>query len=156
MPLRSSAFHSSTPQITLGRDWFTSRLASPLKRFPDNGFHVFNSTIKVEEEKWPWYSSEAFYPARIWQLLHARYQIIGKLGYGGHSTAWLCRDLRAERERLAYTRMNSLKSTHNGSLLIRKMLDTFEIDHRGQKHTCLIHEPLGISLETLRCSSPPP
>ncbi|GAB1732389.1 hypothetical protein NU195Hw_g1367t1 [Hortaea werneckii] len=137
MPLRSSAFHSSTPQITLGRDWFTSRLASPLRRFPDNGFHVIISTIKVGEQRWLWYSSEAFYLARIRELLHARYQVTGKLGYGGHSTAWLCRDLRAhkyvvakicettdisaERERLAYISMNSLKSTHNGSLLIRKM-----------------------------------
>ncbi|KAI7554690.1 hypothetical protein KC331_g371 [Hortaea werneckii] len=97
---------------------------------------------------------------RIGELLNSRYQIIGKLGYGGHSTAWLCRDLRAhkyvvakicetvdfsaERELLAYTRINSLRSSHTGSFLLRKMLDTFEICNRGQKHACLIHEPLDL------------
>ncbi|RMY18518.1 hypothetical protein D0867_00653 [Hortaea werneckii] len=168
--IRSRVFHASTPQITLPPEWFASRQASPIRRFPDNGFNIIDSTTKVEEEKWPWYSSEAFYPARIGELLHSRYQIIGKLGYGGHSTAWLCRDLRAhkyvvakicetvdfsaERELLAYTRIISLKSSHTGSSLLRKMLDTFEIGNRGQKHTCLIQEPLGMSLETCRSFFP--
>ncbi|KAI6823704.1 hypothetical protein KC340_g991 [Hortaea werneckii] len=135
-----------------------------------HGFPLIGSKTKVEEEKWPWYNSDAFYPARIGELLHARYQIIGKLGYRGHSTAWLCRDLRAhkyvvakifenadisaEREVLAYTRINSLESSHTGSLLVRKMLDTFEINNKDQKHTCLIHEPLGMSLETCRSFFP--
>ncbi|KAI7158041.1 hypothetical protein KC349_g5190 [Hortaea werneckii] len=165
-PIQSRVFHASTPQITLPPEWFASRQASPIRRFPDNGFNLIDSTTKVEEEKWPWYSTEAFYPARIGELLKSRYQIIGKLGYGGQSTAWLCRDLRAhkyvvtkisetvdfsaERELLAYTRINSLESSHAGSSLLRKMLDTFEIGNGGQKHTCLIHEPLGMSLETCR------
>ncbi|GAB1739826.1 hypothetical protein NU219Hw_g4761t1 [Hortaea werneckii] len=170
MQFRSRVFHASTPQITLPPDWFASRQSSPLRRFPDNGCRLIDSTTKIEEEKWPWYSSEAFYPARIGELLHSRYQIIGKLGYGGHSTAWLCRDLRAhkyvvakicetvdtsdERELLAYTRINSLKSSHNGSSLLRNMLDTFKISNTDQKHTCLIHEPLGMSLETCRSFFP--
>ncbi|KAI7362725.1 hypothetical protein KC354_g7052 [Hortaea werneckii] len=159
-PLQSRVFHASTPQITLPPGWFASRLASPIRRFPDIGFNVINSTTKVEEERWSWCSSEAFYPADIGELLHSRYQIMGKLGYGGHSTAWLCRDLKAhkyvvakicetvdfsaERELLAYTRISSLKSSHTGYSLLRKMLDTFEIGNRGQKHTCLIHEPLDL------------
>lgn len=104
-PLQLRVFHASSPQITLPPGWFASRLASPIRRFPDNGFNVIDSTTKVEEEKWSWYSSEAFYPARIGELLHSRYQIIGKLGYGGHSTTWLCRDLRYVK--------NNLGSTHD-------------------------------------------
>ncbi|KAI7085364.1 hypothetical protein KC356_g5953 [Hortaea werneckii] len=170
MPLRPRALRALNPQITIGRDWFDSRQLSALRQFPDHGFPLIDSKTKVEEEKWPWYSSDAFYQARIGELLHARYQIIGKLGYGGHSTAWLCRDLRAhkyvvakicentdtsaEREVLAYTRINSLESSHTGSLLVRKMLDTFEINNKDRNHTCLIHEPLGMSLETCRCFFP--
>ncbi|RMY89887.1 hypothetical protein D0861_03951 [Hortaea werneckii] len=170
MPLRPTAFRASNPQISIGRDWFDSRQLSPLRRFPDHGFPLIDLKTKVEEEKWPWYSSDAFYPARIGELLHTRYRIIGKLGYGGHSTAWLCRDLRehkyvvakicentdisVEREVLAYTRINSLESSHTGSFLVRKMLDTFEINNKDQKHTCLIHEPLGMSLETCRYCFP--
>ncbi|KAI6881416.1 hypothetical protein KC360_g5390 [Hortaea werneckii] len=170
MPLRPRAFRASNPQISIGRDWFDSRQLSPLRRFPDHGFPLIDLKTKVEEEKWPWYSSDAFYPARIGELLHTRYRIIGKSGYGGHSTAWLCRDLRehkyvvakicentdisVEREVLAYTRINSLESSHTGSFLVRKMLDTFEINNKDQKHTCLIHEPLGMSLETCRYCFP--
>ncbi|KAI7422062.1 hypothetical protein KC336_g8518 [Hortaea werneckii] len=170
MPLRPRAFRASNPQISIGRDWFDSRQLSPLRRFPDHGFPLIDLKTKVEEEKWPWYSSDAFYPARIGELLHTRYRIIGKFGYGGHSTAWLCRDLRehkyvvakicentdisVEREVVAYTRINSLESSHTGSFLVRKMLDTFEINNKDQKHTCLIHEPLGMSLETCRYCFP--
>ena len=27
------------------------------------------------------------------EVFQSRYQVVGKLGYGGYSTAWLCRDL---------------------------------------------------------------
>ena len=47
----------------------------------------------IEEEKLPCYHSKDFYPARVWQVLNSRYQVVGKLGYGAYSTVWLCRDL---------------------------------------------------------------
>ena len=47
----------------------------------------------VEEETWEWYSPETFYPVRIGEVFKAQYQVVGKLGFGGSATVWLCRDL---------------------------------------------------------------
>lgn len=55
---------------------------------------MVSSREKLEEENWEWYSPATFYSVRIGQVLHSRYQTLGKLGYGTSSTVWLCRDLR--------------------------------------------------------------
>lgn len=47
-----------------------------------------------EEERLPWYSANQFYPTCIGEILGSRYKVLGKLGYGAHSTVWLCRNLR--------------------------------------------------------------
>lgn len=73
-------------------DLFRHRPASP-KKFPATGFKVLNHVQKLEEENWEWYTADTFYPIRIGEILRSRYQVVGKLGYGAHSTAWLCRDL---------------------------------------------------------------
>ena len=49
---------------------------------------------KLEEEKLQGYLPEHFYPVKIGDVFRSRYQVVGKLGYGGHSTVWLCRDLQ--------------------------------------------------------------
>ena len=55
----------------------------------------------LEEESFPWYTEESFYPVRIGEVFKSRYQVIGKLGYGSVSTAWLCRDLEYVSQFLA-------------------------------------------------------
>jgi hypothetical protein len=50
----------------------------------------------MEEEKLPFYKVEQFYPVHIGELLHSRYKLLGKLGYGSYSTVWLCHDERYE------------------------------------------------------------
>ena len=55
----------------------------------------------LEEESFPWYGQEIFYPVRIGEVFKSRYQVIGKLGYGSVSTAWLCRDLEYVSQFLA-------------------------------------------------------
>ena len=52
-----------------------------------------DSLQPVEEEKTPYYQRSQFYPAHFGQILHERYQIATKLGYGSSSTVWLARDL---------------------------------------------------------------
>lgn len=49
---------------------------------------------KMEEEKLAWYSKDNFFPVKIGDVFHSKYQVVGKLGYGGYSTVWLCRDLK--------------------------------------------------------------
>lgn len=63
------------------------------RHYPTTGFEVIASSQLVEEETWEWYAPEKFYPVRIGELFKRQYQVVGKLGYGAHGTAWLCRDL---------------------------------------------------------------
>lgn len=70
------------------------RPKAPPRQYPSTGFDLLNHVPKLEEENWEWYSSEEFYPVKIGETFKSRYQVVGKLGYGAHSTVWLCRDLR--------------------------------------------------------------
>jgi serine/threonine-protein kinase SRPK3 len=45
-------------------------------------------------------------------------------------------------------------STHPGSLLTRSTLKTFKIRGATNRHQCLVHEPLGITLTKLLKSCP--
>ena len=75
------------------RNVFTQS-ASPPRIFPNSGFKLVSDIEKLEEENWDWYKSGNFYSAHIGEVFQSRYQLLGKLGYGSRSTAWLCRDLR--------------------------------------------------------------
>lgn len=70
------------------------RSNSPPRRFAADGYKLFDAAEKLEEENWEWYSAEAYYPVQIGETFRSRYQVLGKLGYGAHSTAWLGRDLQ--------------------------------------------------------------
>ena len=70
-----------------------ARSASTPRKFVNNGFKVISDAEKLEEENWDWYKPGLFYPVRIGEVFKSRYQVLGKLGYGSRSTAWLCRDL---------------------------------------------------------------
>ena len=50
--------------------------------------------LKLEEENLPGYKAKHYYPVTNGEVLHDRYQIVSKLGYGMSSTAWLARDLQ--------------------------------------------------------------
>src|SRR5260221_2896620 len=75
-----------------------SRSASQLRdvvprAFPTTGFTIIPASETVEEEHWPRYKPQSFYPVRIGDVLHSKYQVLYKLGYGTTSTIWMCRDL---------------------------------------------------------------
>jgi len=63
------------------------------REFPTTGFTKIPASETVEEENWPWYMPQSFYPVRIGDVLHSKYQVLYKLGYGTTSTIWMCRDL---------------------------------------------------------------
>lgn len=64
------------------------------KVFPNVGFEAVPAAELTEEEDLPNYKAERYYPVRIGEILHDRYQITGKLGFGAGSTVWVCRDLK--------------------------------------------------------------
>ena len=124
-----------------------------------------------EEEQLPWYAPDQFYPVRIGELLNFRYKVVGKLGYGAHSTAWLCRDTRCahtlyspdfvsikvctrntgpsvsiRREVQFYEHVASLNSHHPGQAFIRGLFETFEIEGPGGQHLCLVQPPMHMTI----------
>lgn len=69
------------------------RSPSPRRELPSSGFDILDATEKFEEEEFAWYSPSQYYPVRLGEVFNSRYQVLGKLGYGAHSTVWFCRDL---------------------------------------------------------------
>jgi hypothetical protein len=74
------------------RRWL-QRSPSPVRQVASSGFRTFAPVEKIEEETLAWYSPDGFFPVRIGEVFHSKYQVLGKLGYGAYSTVWLCRDL---------------------------------------------------------------
>ncbi|CEJ60619.1 hypothetical protein PMG11_09188 [Penicillium brasilianum] len=146
------------------------RSPSPARHFPPGP--VLDSTEKLEEEKLAWYSKSNFFPVKIGDIFHSKYQVVGKLGYGGYSTVWLGRDLEedvyvtlklyehdsahAKREIMVYEHLKGLKSCHTGTILVRTALDKFQLSSADGSHIyqCLVHPPLGMSLFELRNRCP--
>lgn len=64
------------------------------RQFPSTDFKLIPASDIVEEEEWPWYTAQSFYPVRIGEVLQSRYQVLFKLDYGTTSTVWMCRDLK--------------------------------------------------------------
>ncbi|KAJ5677298.1 kinase-like domain-containing protein [Penicillium maclennaniae] len=145
---------------------FFRRPPSPAREFSPGP--LLDSVDKLEEEKLAWFSQDNFFPVKIGDVFHSKYQVVGKLGYGGYSTVLLCRDLQehiyvtlktyerdsahAERESQVYDHLESLRSSHTGTILVRTVLDKFQLSSADGSsfHQCLIHPPLGMSLYELR------
>lgn len=159
----------------LGRR-FLSRAPSPPRVIRHHGFTTLDPAVKVEEEKMPAYEKGLFYPVELGEVFNARYQVLGKLGFGANSTVWFCRDLKywmrpshymsfltdgnlvhvalkvyihnstSKREGEILKHLAAVKSAHPGSSKFRTMLDAFEINGPAGEHPCLVHEPLITSL----------
>ncbi|KAJ2992638.1 hypothetical protein NUW54_g7886 [Trametes sanguinea] len=135
----------------------------------------------VEEEIIPWYDPKDFYPVELGEVLHSRYQVIGKLGYGGYST--VCRDLTEHRyvavkicarnsvpihrEVAALEHLDRLPAiNHPGRYFLRSMLDRFQLSPKHVEHSesegqvdarpfrCLVYEPMAMSVVGCRRFTP--
>lgn len=60
----------------------------------------------------------------------------------------------ARRELAAYSHLGTVTTKNPGALLVRELLDSFKAIGPAGEHQCLVHEPLGFSMETLRQLSP--
>ncbi|KAG6179544.1 hypothetical protein E4U10_007818 [Claviceps purpurea] len=74
-----------------------NRLAWKPLAFPIEGFAVIPADERIEEETLPNYATSQYYPVTIGEIFRARYQVVGKLGFGTTSTVWLARDLSERR-----------------------------------------------------------
>lgn len=133
--------------------------------------HLFNrqpkmidSARKIEEETFPGYVAERYYPAHIGQVFNSRYRVVTKLGFGATSTIWLCRDVRENRyltlklhirtnhpiRELQITKhLQSIQQRHGGEKYIRVALDSFQVEGPHGIHHCLVYEPAGMDMNEL-------
>ncbi|KAM4055869.1 kinase [Hirsutella rhossiliensis] len=110
------------------------------------------------------YTKCGYHPIESGNVLHDRYDIVGKLGYGGWSTVWLARDSRqkqyvALKVGIADFLPHEIEALHelepssppaNGSDAIPRILDEFRVRGPNGSHLCYTTEP---ALCTLReCS----
>lgn len=58
--------------------------------------------------------------------------------------------LKTHRELPIYKHLDKIQSDHAGRQCLRKLLGSFEVAGPDGKHTCLIHQPLGMSLYELK------
>lgn len=72
------------------------RRRAPLqpRAFTNPGFTRIAQDKRIEEEIFPDYLAAQYYPVRVGEVFVNRYQVVGKLGFGAHSTVWLARDLK--------------------------------------------------------------
>ncbi|GLA25124.1 hypothetical protein ACMYSQ_000105 [Aspergillus niger] len=142
---------------------YSSQWKSPLTVFPTTDA-LIDPSIEIEEETLPTYHPEKYYPVQQGEVLDNRYQVLAKLGYGVTSTVWLGRDLRDSKyvvlkiyvtaqeknhELEIYNRMNAVEVEHPGRDLVRRLFDHFTVTGPHGPHVCLVHEPMGMSADTL-------
>ncbi|KAH8710405.1 Serine/threonine-protein kinase SRPK [Beauveria bassiana] len=159
----------------LSRMWPLNWLRRPWKplSFANSGFTRLPVTQRIEEENLPDYNAARYYPTRIGEILQDRYQVVGKLGYGATSTAWLARDMHHRRyvtlkiyiksasigqsmedELRIYKRISNTATAQSGRSAVRFLLDTFKISGPEDQHQCLVHEPLFESVWTFLHRNP--
>ncbi|WPG98698.1 Serine/threonine-protein kinase SRPK [Acrodontium crateriforme] len=149
------------------------RLAWKPLVFPNEGIFSIPANRKIEEETIPGYVATRYYPVRIGQIFHDRYQVVGKLGFGITSTVWLARDLdecrhvvlklyvqseslgkQLDNELNIYRRIENSPKNHPGRSAVRSLLDSFELESRGGRHRCLVHVPLWESALNIKHRNP--
>lgn len=173
--LHSLLYTRTAHALLLGGHFISPR--QPTKRFDQFAtmstllhFERIDPSYLVEEETVSGYNPKHYYPVKLEEVLHERYKVIGKLGFGSASTVWLCRDLQEQHEYVAlkvyinnskyhrevpiYEEINKLQTAHEGRKYIRKMYDSFELQGPHGTHICLVHQPLGISLGELKPLTP--
>ncbi|OJI83058.1 hypothetical protein ASPTUDRAFT_57031 [Aspergillus tubingensis CBS 134.48] len=150
----------------IGTSKKTSKFVRRLKDDPDlfPMISVFSEwEEEVEEETLPTYDVKKYYPVRLGEVLDGRYQVVAKLGYDVTSTVWLGRDLsdskhvalkiyvsgtmKSSNEIAVYERINTVETDHAGKNLIRQLWDHFFLEGPHGRHMCLVHQPLGLSVD---------
>ncbi|KAF2099434.1 kinase-like protein [Rhizodiscina lignyota] len=144
----------------------TSRERSPIRSPPTVEFPVVSSPLFMEEEEYPWYDPDTWYPVHIGAVFKSRYQVLVKLGYGSASTAWLCRDLeghcymtlkvfeqksaQAATEKAVYAHLETVRSHHPGQQYVRKLKDSFELPWKEGMNQCLVFDALAANVKDVR------
>lgn len=111
------------------------------------------------------YRPGGYHPVHLGDHLDGRYKVLHKLGSGGFSTTWLVRDTvdpgyyalkiiksdetTSSGELRTLQRLAALETNHSGHSHIRHLASHFMLDGPNGRHTCLVTEVAGPSLQKL-------
>lgn len=166
MPETSSGEQVSEPRSTPLRD-FTDDVGSGYHQESSQESSLYGSEDE-EQEDVSQYRRGGYMPIHLGEILHCRYRVVRKIGWGHFSTVWLCRDLDGDK----YVALKVVKSaqhyTETAADEIRllevirdadpydgnhekvvKLLNHFTVQGVNGVHTCLVFEALGCSLYKL-------
>lgn len=107
------------------------------------------------------YDTGGYHPVMIGDLLHQRYKIVDKLGFGGYSTIWLAQDTKLNRyvavkvsvsswlphEIKALQVLSTPSPAHPGRAMVPSILDIFEVHGPNGTHSCYTTDIARCSLE---------
>ncbi|PYH71785.1 kinase-like protein [Aspergillus vadensis CBS 113365] len=130
--------------LRLVRSSFRRAPSRPLC-FPTSGWDTVPVAEILDEERYDEFKKGQYYPVDIGDVFASKYQVVGKLGFGVTSTAWLARDLEHGP---------SHKSSHPGYAHVRTALDLFTIPRNGGDHHCLVQQPMWESFRHLLYRNP--
>lgn len=116
------------------------------------------------------YRPGGYHPIMIGDMLHDRYRIVDKLGFGGYSTVWLAHDSllghyvavkvgiadslpnEVKVLRALSTDLPSSSPIHRGRNLVASLLDEFKIDGPNGTHQCYTMTPARCNLSEISFS----
>lgn len=116
------------------------------------------------------YQPGGYHPILVGDVLHDRYHIVDKLGFGGYSTVWLARDTHMnryvavkvniadsnQRETKVLRALSALPPTslpvHPGRGLVPVLQDEFKVQGPNGKHTCYTITPAQCNLREISFS----
>ncbi|KAK4545353.1 hypothetical protein LTR36_003533 [Oleoguttula mirabilis] len=110
----------------------------------------------LEEETLPRYQDWRYYPVRIGDILVNRYEVLGKLGYGASSTAWICYDDEDEDYKTVKVCVHDsgitlrMSTANQGLFHLRQIKRDFDITgFTGHDHHCFVFEPAACNIAQL-------
>lgn len=151
----------STPTLCK-RSNSTSAQSSPIMSVNKYKYDWIDGAESLEK-----YRPGGYHPVMVGDLLHERYRIVDKLGFGGYSTIWLGLDTHLRRYvaiKICIADANpseisvlkalssSCSSSHPGHRLIPLPLDEFTVDGPNGTHTCYTMSPARCNLREVSFS----
>ncbi|KIH93985.1 protein kinase [Sporothrix brasiliensis 5110] len=112
------------------------------RSFANEGYKTVDASTAFEEEALPHYTREAFYPARNGDIIHGRYQLGAKMGYGTSSTVWLAQDLQDGTYWAMKIQVNTMPEEYRTSELdvYRHLTVHGSPNHPGKQHICELRD----------------
>lgn len=102
----------------------------------------------VEEvERLERYQPGGYHPIMIGDVLHFRYQVVHKLGYGAYSTTWLCRDHKSDQ--LVAVKVGTADSSVREIGILNDLDHSSSLEHSGRamipsvQNSFVLHGPNG-------------